>query len=72
MSKDTELLSFPCRYAARGNLEMVIRSEDLEAWGQVRRLFKLSKLVKMVAWKRGMAVTMEKVNLGIYSLAYDH
>lgn len=50
---------------------MLIRSEDLESGGQIRRLFRLSKLVKMVAWKRGMAVTMEKVNLGIDLLAYD-
>lgn len=70
-SKDTDLPPFPCKYAARGNLEIVIWSEDLEAWGQVRRLFKLSKLVKMVARKRGMAGTMEKVKLGIDSVGYD-
>lgn len=38
----------------------------MEAWRQVRRLFKLYKLVKMVAWKR----RIEKVNLGKDSVGY--
>lgn len=31
----------------------------------------MSKLVKTVAWKSGMAAIMEKVNLGIDSLGHD-
>lgn len=47
------------------NVEIDNRSR-MEAWRQVRRLFKSCKLVKMVAWKW----RTEKVNLGKDSVGY--
>lgn len=38
---------------------------------RIKTVLQLSKLVKTVTWKGRMAVTMEKVNVGIDSVGYD-